>query len=382
MAKSPQLRVALVVGGLGQGGAEKQAVYMVRALAQAGVDIRVYCLTRGEFYESVLQAFGLQPRWIGQLSSPLARLASLTLALREFQPHIVQSAHFFTNLYVAVSARICRALAIGAIRNDTLLELDAHPVWGKWLLRLPPVLLANSYTAKRNAQAVGIGEEQVAVLPNVIDIGAFDSQIHAHSNDAGSFRHPTAAVVARLEPEKRLDRFLSALALTRQEIATYNGIIIGDGPERPRLERAAADLGLLPHGVRFLGRRSDVPALLSQAHMLLLTSDHEGFPNVILEAMAARLPVVTTPAGDAGTTVLHELTGYVVPFDDVVGLANYMVSLGRSPELCGSLGRAGRQQLEQSYSFEGLADRLLSIYQLLAERQGHRRILDTVFPYV
>ena len=91
-----RLRVALIAGTLGQAGAEKQLVYMARALRDAGLDLQVYCLTKGEFYEAHLRELGLEPRWFGRFGNirfaniPL-RLASLTAQLRRFKPHIVQS---------------------------------------------------------------------------------------------------------------------------------------------------------------------------------------------------------------------------------------------------------------------------------------------------
>ena len=114
-------------------------------------------------------------------------------------------------------------------------------------------------------------------------------------------------------------------------------MIVGDGPLWTALHQRAQDLGLLPDGVAFLGRRNDVPALLGSADMLVLSSDHEGCPNVVMEAMAARRPVVTTPAGDAGVLVEDGVSGYVVPFDDVEAMADqWSVSPSRRSYAAGS----------------------------------------------
>jgi glycosyltransferase involved in cell wall biosynthesis len=94
--------------------------------------------------------------------------------------------------------------------------------------------------------------------------------------------------------------------------------------------------------------------------------------------MAAGLPVITTPAGDAGVVVQDGITGYVVPFDDIAGMAARVISLAIEPELALRLGAAGRQRVEQLYSFEGLAGRLLSIYRSIAEQQGNRRLRDVL----
>ena len=91
---------------------------------------------------------------------------------------------------------------------------------------------------------------------------------------------------------------MTALNIACREAPKLLGIIIGDGPELANLQAFAQQRGLSEENLLFLGRRDDVPAILRRAQIFMLTSDHEGFPNVLLEAMAARLPVITTPAGD------------------------------------------------------------------------------------
>src|SRR5947209_4015768 len=117
-----RLRVALVAGTLVQDGAEKQLVYMVRALREAGADVQVCSLSRGEFYEGVLADLGVPPRWIGKRRSPWLRLASLIGVLWKFRPHIVQSAHFYTNPYATISARFLGAVPIACSRSDIVFD--------------------------------------------------------------------------------------------------------------------------------------------------------------------------------------------------------------------------------------------------------------------
>ena len=369
-----RLRVALIVGCLGQGGAEKQLIYIARALLKAGVEVKVYSLTQGEYYEPALDAMSLQPIWIGKFANPILRVFSLANALLHYRPHIIHSTHFFTNLYAAIVARLWGSISIGSLRNDAFLELKANEAWGRWLLRSPSVLIANSHAAKRNAVSLGIRNDKVYILSNVIDLVEFDEQIQTAQFKKGSNKGICASAVARLVYEKRLDLFLEALALAGRETSDLTGIVIGDGPEKTNLEAIAADIGLLPESVLFLGRRNDVPSLLRQADMLILTSDHEGSPNVLLEAMAAGVPVVTTPAGDADVIVQDGVTGYVVAHDNVEELAKRMVCLAKSHELRRRLGVAGRCRVESHYGVDGLASRLLSIYREIAEQLGNREL--------
>jgi glycosyltransferase involved in cell wall biosynthesis len=226
--------------------------------------------------------------------------------------------------------------------------------------------------------SLGVDEVRCHLVSNVIDLPDFDAQARRAPPTMPRSWSPIVATVCTLADYKRVDRFLAALALARQGMPRLGGLIIGDGPERTRLEALAAERGLVPHGVRFLGRSQAVPALLRHVDIYLLTSQHEGFPNVLLEAMAARLPVVTTPAGDAGRVVEEGVTGYVVPFDGVQEMAQRVLQLANSTLLRRRFGDAGRLRVERSYSYNGLARRLLSTYRAIIQQQRNRGALEAL----
>ena len=368
----------MLAGGLGPGGAEKQLVYMARALSQARVAIRVYSLTQGDVYEAALRRSGISTVWVGRLGSPLLRVAAFTSALRAFRPHIVHAGHFFTNLYVSLAAKAHGAVAIGTVRSDGVHELATHGGWGRWLLRVPPDLLVNSWQARHNIESMGLAAERVHVLPNVIDVAAFDARASKAQQAPLLPGGPCVAAVGRLVPAKRFDCFLRALALARRRGAGLRGIVVGEGPERAELEALAGSLDLLPDGVAFLGLRADTAEILHQVELLALSSDHEGFPNVLLEAMAARRPVITTPAGDAARVVGEGRAGFVVALGDIEGMADRMVQLGTDPDLRRRLGEAGRARVEQLYDTPGLAGRLLEVYGAIAHLQGRHSAVRAV----
>lgn len=372
------LRVAFIAGSLTQGGAEKQFIYMVKELLDRGVDVRIFSLTRGEYYEASVKRMGLLPIWLGRYSSPLLRLIVLIISLYKFQPHIVHSTHFFTNLYVALAGGLVGSMTIGSIRNDIFHSLSTHRLWGAWLLRSPSALLTNSYSAKQGVEVVGLSPEKVRVLPNVIDLEDFDSHV-THVELPHTLKGNTLFfIVARMVRAKRLDRFLTALAIARAAHKKIMGVLVGDGPQRVNLENIAKNLDLIPNGVIFLGRRNDVPSLLHQADALVVTSDYEGFPNVLIEAMASRIPVITTPAGDADSIIQDGVTGFVIPFDDVEGVAERMIRLAKSPELKDRLGQSGRRMVETQFSFTQLQNRLLSTYRSIAEQQDNHQVIELI----
>jgi glycosyltransferase involved in cell wall biosynthesis len=368
------LRVAFVVGTLGVGGAEKQLFYMARSLIESEIQVRIFCLTKNEHYELKLNEIGIFPIWIGEKENPLWRLWKLVIELYDFKPHIIQSSHFYTNLYASSVAKLYKLTDIGCLRSDAISEVKENGFWGLKLLKNPHALIANSRIAMRNAIKLGAIKKHVFFLPNVIDLPSFDLDFSDSSSIIPCFtkKPPNVIVtsVGRLIPEKRFDRFLIALHKAHKVNHKVRGLIVGDGPERIKLEKLAKELCLLPEGVSFVGQSNQIPLILKISDFFVLTSDFEGFPNVILEAMAASLPVICTPAGDAGVVVQDGITGYVVPFDEDGELAARIVKLAVSPQLCEEMGRAGRSRVERFYSYNLLSKNLISIYRVLLGSGG------------
>jgi glycosyltransferase involved in cell wall biosynthesis len=376
MPETHPLRVAFIAGSLGQGGAEQQLLYLTRELRRAHVEVHVFTLSRGERYEPLFEEAGVPITFAGHHRVPW-RIADLAVTLRRFRPHVIQAGHFFTNLYVVAAARLSGAAEIGAIRNDMHFDMAECGRWGHALLHVPRTMIANSRAAARNAQGAGVDERRLHVLTNVIDLMAFDRASGGRHVDTRA--EAVAIAVARLVPAKRIDRLLRALARARRMGARLRGVIVGDGPERGPLEALARELGLQPGGgVAFFGARGDVPRLMARADLLVLTSQHEGFPNVLLEAMTARLPVVTTPAGDAADLVRDGQTGFIVPFDDEEILVRRLIELARSPATRRVLGSAGRAHVEACCGLQGLAERALTIYHDAARQQRSARTLHAV----
>ena len=367
------LRVALVAGTLGRGGAERQLVHAVAALSEAGHEPAVFSLTRGEAMETELLELGVPPIWVGQSQQPALRTARLLTAVSRFRPHVIQSAHFFGTLYVTIAGRVHGALAIGAIRSDLDYEFQTNGHWARPLLAAPPDLITNSQRGRRAAIASGRREHTVHVVPNAIALDEFDRQAGRPVSRDPLGPGPIALAVGSLLPVKRMDRFVRALARARQTSPDLRGRILGDGPERARLEALAVSLGLSPADLDFAGARDDVPAQLAQAAFLVLASDHEGFPNAVLEAMAAGRPVIATPCGDVPELVRSGASGFVVGFDDVDAMADRMVQLAADLELRLLQGTVARRTAEQ-YDRSALVSRLVSTYASISARRPSRRL--------
>lgn len=374
------LRVAFVAGALGRGGAEKQLVYMAQSLHDAGVTVRVFCLTSSDCYRAVLDRHGIDTVFVGRRANPLLRLACLRSHLAAYQPHVVQAGQAFTNLYVGLLARGCRAISVGALRNSLPFCRAANGYWTRPLITACDVLAVNSKQAASEVFASRLLERRrIHYLPNAVDLSATEPRDASRDGSADALQYPcTVACVGRLVGVKRFDLFLRALALARRQAPRLEGLVVGDGPEHEALKRLTHALELPDHAVAFLGVRNDVAKLLSRAQILISCSDDEGMPNVLLEAMAAGVPVITRRAGDAALLVDHGRQGLVLKTDDASDLASALVRLATSPLERRQMGEAGRDRVQRDFDLRLLPERLLRMYRVVARQRLNRTVLDAI----
>jgi glycosyltransferase involved in cell wall biosynthesis len=185
----------------------------------------------------------------------------------------------------------------------------------------------------------------------------------------------TLLAVGRLVKQKRLDRFIELVGRLRNEFKLeVRGVIAGSG--RPsedlqsRLERQARSLGMSPEVLCFRGSLSDVRPVYQEASACILTSDHEGTPNVLLEAMASGLPVVATRVGGVPEIVRHGQTGFLREPDDLEGLVADAFDLVTNARLRSEMGRRARAFVEEHHNLQRLPAYLSGLYRLA---QGTRR---------
>jgi glycosyltransferase involved in cell wall biosynthesis len=169
--------------------------------------------------------------------------------------------------------------------------------------------------------------------------------------------------VSRLDPVKRVDVLLRAVA----ELDGVHAFVVGYGAEEGRLKAMAKALGRV-HGrsdgwIRFAGYQEDVWPWLAACDVFVLSSDWEGMPNAVLEAMGAGLPVVATAVGGTPDVVVDGVTGLLVPAADPAALAAVLERLIGDPGLRQRMGEAGRRRVEQRFSAQRMVERTQSLYE-------------------
>jgi glycosyltransferase involved in cell wall biosynthesis len=168
--------------------------------------------------------------------------------------------------------------------------------------------------------------------------------------------------VGSLLPVKRWDRVLTASLALKQRGLEFLVQIIGNGPLSGSLKEQTEVLGLAER-VQFLGFRDDVARLLNSSTFLVHTSDSEGCPNAIMEAMACGRPVVGTDVGDIPWLVDDGQTGFVTRRGDDAKLVERMANLIADRDLCQRMGEAGRAKAEREFGLDRLVSETFAAYK-------------------
>jgi glycosyltransferase involved in cell wall biosynthesis len=186
-----------------------------------------------------------------------------------------------------------------------------------------------------------------------------------------SFRGPAdelcAISVARLSPIKDFPTLLRGVAVVRGKLPGFRLRIVGDGPQRPRLEQLAAELGLADT-VEFLGERSDVADLLSQAGFFVCSSKSEGISLTLLEAMAVGLPVLATSVGGNPEIVAEGRTGRLVESLNPDAIAAGILALCHERARWREMGEAARRRVEEHFDVRRMVQRYEQLYDELCDK--------------
>ncbi|QDT91712.1 glycosyltransferase [Gimesia algae] len=215
------------------------------------------------------------------------------------------------------------------------------------------VVSVSDDTSLRCKKIGWLNDKKVTRIWNGIDVDRFVF--------TGPAEKLTAITVSRLSPEKDLATMLHAVHQVVQEIPEFRLLIVGDGPERARLQRITADLKLESQ-VQFLGERSDVPQLLSQAGFYVSSSLTEGISLTLLEAMSVGLPIVATHVGGNPEIVQQPTTGLLVPSADPVSLASAMIQMCQNQSQWTETGQQARKRVEQHFNIRTMIKDYESLY--------------------
>ncbi len=320
------MRVAHVMAGAAEGGAEGFFERLVLAQHRQGLDV-LAVIRRNTDRAARLAAGGLAPVELG-FGGPLDLLTGrrLRAALDGFRPQVVVA-------WMNRAARFARSASRG--KPWTLVGR----LGGQYDLRYYrgcDILVANTRGLCDWIAGQGWPRERLKHLPNFADdlLGAEPASLQ---------RPPGSRVLlamGRLHPNKDFPTLLRAMALLPRKAHL---VLAGEGPERGALQSLARELGVAER-VSFLGWRRDVGALLAASEMLIVPSRIEPLGNVVLEGFSAARPVVASAAEGPRELIEEGRTGLLVPIGDHAALARAIGSLLADPARAAAIGAAGRAE--------------------------------------
>ncbi|WP_165247215.1 glycosyltransferase [Paludisphaera soli] len=367
------LKVLQLIPTLDRSGAEKQMVMLSKGLPRDRFQVEAAVLTRGGPLEAELAAAGVPVRSIAKRFKvdPFA-LRRLTRLMKAGEFDVVQTWIFAANAYGRIAAR--RAGVPVVVTAEMAVDLWKGRVEKAVDRRLATAcdkLVGNSNAVVDYYRGLGVPEDRLEMIysgiadepPPAVDPAAVRVEI-GFPPDA-----KLALFAGRLAPQKRVVDLLKVLDLLQHVQPDLRTAIVGDGPMRRELEKKVVQYELTER-VRFLGHRDDVPRLMAAADVVVLPSEYEGLPNVVLEAMMLGKPVVATSAPGTTEVVVDGVTGLLAPIGNLPLLARALRDLVRDPRRARALGAAGRERALAEFRADAMVAHFAELYERLAAAKG------------
>lgn len=317
---------------------------------------------------------GLDPVVLGRNRrwdvSGVARFARLVHSRRA---GVVHGWLYLANFFARVGGRLGGAPVVvasegGAITTPSIARERVARAVEAVLGPATDAVIANSQATAAGLRRLGVSAEKIEVVYNGVEVPrplSPEGRSRLRASVGAGDEEPLVAMVARLDPDfKDHGSFLRALA----RLHGVRGAVVGDGPGRPSLEALARDLGLSDR-VAFTGFRPDASRLLAAADVSVLLTYSEGFSNVVLESMAAGVPLVTSDVPANREAVRDGVDALIVPIGAPVEAAAAIDRLLRDRAFAAALGGAARARVAAEFSLEAQAQRTMDLYDRLLARK-------------
>ena len=364
MTRSVRLvRVMYVVPDLATGGAERHVTTLLPRLDPARFSCSAVCIGGegplfGDLATAGIPAVALRRT---KRQAPAA-VVDLVREMRRRRPDVVVVRGYNAEMLGRIAA------IIAGVPHRVMWVHNCGDLDGRTRARR----LADRLLDRRTDAYLGVARAQTRYLAEDLGYPAHKIRIIHNGVDPAGYRpadeqrartllgidprRPVVGIVAALRPEKDHLLLLQAARRLVGEFPDLAVLIVGDGPMRQKIERAAADLGLADH-ILLAGARSDVPDILPALTVFTLCSyTIECFPMALLEAMASGRPAVCTDVGGVREMLADGITGYLVPPHDPVALADRLATLLHDRQLCQRMGAAARARVQREFSLGASVD--------------------------
>ncbi|MCH2130225.1 MAG: glycosyltransferase [Pirellulaceae bacterium] len=367
-------RILHIIPTLSQGGAEKQLALLASHLPTARYDVHVCVLTSTGIYQQELESQGIPVHLIGKSQKlDLFAYRRLRTLIQKLRPDIVQTWLFAANSYgrqAAISSGVPHVVA--SERSVDRWKRAGHFYIDRYLARRTQAIIVPSKGVRDFYVQHHLSPNLFRVIANGIDTDVSTELVPRKEILSGTDipeKSRLIGVVARLWPQKKLKDAIWAGELLSAVHDDIHVVVLGDGPERWRLERFSRQVH--PEGrIHFLGHREDADKFIPHFECLWLTSAYEGLPNSIMEAMAAAIPVVATDIPGNRDLIIPGQTGYLVPVGDRASIARQTNRLLQDETLRKEMGQAGRQNIREHFSLTQMVQQYDDFYQQLLDNES------------
>ena len=245
-------------------------------------------------------------------------------------------------------------------------------IWAdRFTSRWVDLYITNSLAAKKRLEEVErIPSHKILTIHNGLDVGSFVDVPRGIIRPALGISPDELVVtaVANLREQKAHEVLLRACRQVRDQGIAFHLLLVGEGPRHRQLRKLAGELGL-GDWVHFLGQRNDVPAILADSDVKVLSSRWEGLPGAIMEAMASKLPVVATKVGGVPELIVHGHNGLLVESEDPGAFAQALRVILADGALRKQMGQAGYERIIADFQLDDKVAELENVYDQLA--RGH-----------
>lgn len=363
-------RIAVLITGLGTGGAENHLVQVLPRLKDK-FDISVISLTDENTKGDILRKEGIKVSVLGlrgNLLNIFGVISRFRRIVRSEKPDVMITYLIHANLFGRVFGRMAGVKRIiNSVRNNYsgrhVLNFFDRITSGRVDIYAP-----NSEAVKRFiSENIKVKKEKIMVIPNCVDTTMFDDlrkrstkeEIRKKRKDTGfSEKDFVIGCIANLEQKKDHRTLLKGFSMIGRKDAKL--MLIGDGKLRKELERYAKELGIGKRVV-FLGKRNDAKELLQTMDIFILPSLHEGMSNALLEAMASGKPIIVSDIDENTELIKDRMNGITFKTGDAAELKEAMERLSSDRKYAEKLGNSARESAKNGYSI----DKVIKMYEAM-----------------
>ncbi len=370
-----RFKVLMMVDCLLSGGAERVAVELAAGLDQSRFDPHVLVTRSGGPLEQVLIDAGVGYTILGRTRR--CDLAAWRRAKRLAQGADIIHAHKLgSNVWAAALARWCQVPLVAHDHNFSAgIGIMRRLLDGWWVSSAASRVVCVADTVADAQHALGVDPQKIVVVPN--GVRTTDPWPRSAARDELGLRHDAFVVgmVARLRPEKDHAAAIAAMARVCQRNRNVQLCIVGDGPERARIEQLTAQLSLPAGTVVMAGEHDHAARLASACDVALIPSRWEGMPLAALESMAAGVPVIASRVGSL-PELIGDDCGWLVDAGDVAGIADAIIVASGNDEALRAASKAARRKVAEHYTFRRMLQRVEGLY-VASIAEHHRGVLPS-----